>query len=711
MLFFTYRFKKLLLFISVLLVSNSIQASHLIGGDLSYSYLGSNKYRIQLQIFRDCNDPRDFDNPASITVYESNGKLIVNRLVRLSSRNKTGANLPNPCLIPPPGVCVETGIYIDTVLLPNSIYGYDIAYESCCHNNSVLNIKYPNVTGMTMTSHIPSTNLATYNSSAQFILSAPVFICVSSPFTYDFSATDNDGDSLVYNLCTPFDGLTGNPANPPPYTNIVWAAGYSATNPIPTIFGVTLNQKTGELSFTPTMIGQFEICVCVEEYRNGNLINTTRRELQLNTVPCETISSIPSQTIFCNGLTVDFQNTSTNATFFFWNFGAPTLSDTSHLVSPSYTYADTGKYKVMLVAINNNGKCRDTAYTTFQIYPKLAPTIPASYTQCFNKNNFSFQLSGVYSPSATFNWNFGNHSAPNHSTLSHPNNIIFDTLGTHTFSVIVSENGCSDTLSSSVKLIQNPIASFYSADTVGCPAFFVSFVNTSTLQTPLKYNWSIENKNDTTTNPDHTFFNQGTYSVRLVAIGANGCSDTLVKNNYIHVNPKPQAIAIVDPVKTDIIHPDITFSDKTLLSHSTFFDLGDGYSDIIPIVKHTYVETGKYNWFLIVTNNFGCKDTTNGTIVITETNQVYIPNSFTPNNDGRNDEFKPVIAYYKTATLQLFDRWGNSIFITNDIEKGWNGNFKNSEVHCQIDTYIYKLNVTFMDDFAKEYKGIVTLVK
>ncbi len=877
-------FKRLILFINILLLSPPIEASHLIGGDFTYIYLGNNKYQITLQVFRDCSDAYDFDNPAPITVYESNGSLIINHLIPLAFRNKVGANPPDPCFIPPPGICVEKGIYIDTVLLPNSIYGYDMVYQRCCRNSSVLNIQNPSLIGTTITSHIPASSIVNFNNSVQFVSLPPIFICANAQFTYNFSSTDSDGDSLFYKLCTPFDGGTfansrPNPASSAPYNNIVWTGGYSATNPISSSSGINFNSQTGLISFTPNMIGQFAICVSVDEYRNGILLNTTRREIQLNCVPCGTVASIPSQTIFCDGQTVNFKNTSTNSNSFFWNFGDPNITtDTSNLNAPSYTYADTGVYKVMLIALNNTyGTCRDTAYTTFRVYPLLAATIQPKL-QCFDNNNFSFQVNGSYSSTANFNWNFGNHAKPSSSIVNNPNNVIFDTTGIFSISVIVSQYGCSDTLHSTVQLIkpfadfyigslhcsgfkihftnnstnastylwdfgdnkiltdtssfydptyiysdtgryqvtliafQNgcsdtsiqtlhvydtlklfspntiptqclngnsfnffangiygnsatfswlfdtssniltsilenpknlhfstvgnhlihimvsengctkqrtdvikvlpaPIASFYTSDTIGCQPLSVSLINTSISPDQLKYNWLIEGINNTSANSNYIFYNQGIYSIQLVAIDTHGCSDTLIKNNYITVNPKPQAIALVNPVKTDILQPLITFNDNTQGIHSMLFNFGDEYFETIPIVQHSYSDTGKYNWFLVVTNNFGCKDTIDGIIEITETNQMYIPNSFTPNNDGINDEFKPVVAYYKTATLQIFDRWGISIFSTNDIRKGWNGNFKNSDNRCQIDTYIYKLNVTFTDNSEKEYKGIVTLLK
>ncbi|MDO9188065.1 MAG: PKD domain-containing protein [Bacteroidia bacterium] len=138
------------------------------------------------------------------------------------------------------------------------------------------------------------------NSNPVFNLFPPIFLCAGQPFTFDHSATDANGDSLVYSLYTPYNGengpsytLTLPPATLDPtfsgntavFTPIVWLPGYSVANPLggPPLI---LDPSTGMLSGTPPMIGKFVVGVKVKEYRNGVYISQTLRDFQFNVVNC-----------------------------------------------------------------------------------------------------------------------------------------------------------------------------------------------------------------------------------------------------------------------------------------------------------------------------------------------------------------------------------------------------------------------------------------
>jgi gliding motility-associated-like protein len=93
---------------------------------------------------------------------------------------------------------------------------------------------------------------------------------------------------------------------------------------------------------------------------------------------------------------------------------------------------------------------------------------------------------------------------------------------------------------------------------------------------------------------------------------------------------------------------------------------------------------------------------------------VYIPNAFTPNGDGKNDKFMPYASGdYANAnfTMRIFDRWGNKLLFTGDINEGWNGYFKGEL--CERDVYVYQVVFTNKEDDSvmARFKGIVTLVQ
>jgi gliding motility-associated-like protein len=115
---------------------------------------------------------------------------------------------------------------------------------------------------------------------------------------------------------------------------------------------------------------------------------------------------------------------------------------------------------------------------------------------------------------------------------------------------------------------------------------------------------------------------------------------------------------------------------------------------------------------LIATNEFGCQDTVFHVITIDEDVNVYIPNTFTPNDDGINDTFfiRGVGLKSEGFVMEVFDRWGSMMFNTRDINKGWDGTFKGAKV--EQGTYVYKVKV-YCDNGKgkKEFKGHITLLK
>ncbi|MFI5135785.1 MAG: PKD domain-containing protein, partial [Chitinophagales bacterium] len=200
-------------------------------------------------------------------------------------------------------------------------------------------------------------------------------LCVNQSMSVDFSATDPDGDSLVYALCPPYNGATSlNPYPYPPldYSELTYVAPYSAQNPIGGNPSMSINSSTGTISGTPDAIGTYVVGVCVSEYRNGILLSEHRGDYVFNVADCnELVYATLSPDIFsCDDAEVDFANGSIGNSFH-WDFGVPGIyDDTSDIVSPVYTYPDTGVYIATLIAYSSDS-CSDTASTTVHVYPSL----------------------------------------------------------------------------------------------------------------------------------------------------------------------------------------------------------------------------------------------------------------------------------------------------------------------------------------------------
>lgn len=514
----------------------SASAFHIIGGELYYTHLGNNQYEITLKIYRDCFAPNaaPFDQLAPIGIY-NNGALITT--LEIPFPGAAFVNDPNlsPCIVPPGNVCVERSYYVDTITLPPIPGGYDLVYERCCRNTSIVNLVAPDQTGSTYTAHIPyNANGNIPNSNPRFNTLPPVFLCINTPLEYDHSASDPDGDSLVYYFCTPFSGASNslpapNPPSPPPFGSVTFTANYSSTYPLASNPSLQLNPQTGQLTGTPTAFGQYVVGVCVSEYRNGIFLSESKRDFQFNVLPCQNaIAALPSQTTNCTSLTVEFDNSSVNSTSYLWDFGiSGTTSDTSTAFEPTFSYPNPGTYTITLIASNGGGICVDTATATFNILPLLEPTLPNPPGVCLTGNQFSLSVGGTYDPSATFQWTFPPGSNLPGSNLSTVNGLTLPDSGTYTAQVIISQFTCADTLEAQLRVHPLPQPNIGDA-TRYCVGLQVDFQN----ETPgtHQYLWNFGDAGtlaDTSSlaEPNYLFPDTGIYVVSLAAIDSNGCTN------------------------------------------------------------------------------------------------------------------------------------------------------------------------------------------
>lgn len=357
-----------------------MKATHIVGGEMNYTCLGNDQYEITLTIFRDCfnGDPNAwFDNPASIGVFNRENELLQEVLVPLMNNDTLNPILSGECFVVPPSVCVHTTTYRTTITLPPIIGGYQLAYQRCCRNQTIVNIVEPLATGATYGVTISEQALLECNSNPKFQEWPPLYICVDQPISFDQSAIDLDGDSIVYRLCTPLQGANQTipqpqPPNPPPYQPITWIdPPYSVNNMLNGAPGgepLQINSETGLLTGLPNTIGQFVVGICVEEYRDGRLISTTRRDFQYNVGICgQSVSSFFAPEIQCDDLTVEFDNTSEGANDYLWIFSNQNgVLGTTTEDNPVYTFPSTGDYEVMLIA-EPGESCQDTFIQQLQL--------------------------------------------------------------------------------------------------------------------------------------------------------------------------------------------------------------------------------------------------------------------------------------------------------------------------------------------------------
>ncbi|MEI8202566.1 MAG: PKD domain-containing protein [Bacteroidota bacterium] len=344
-----------------------------------------------------------------------------------------------------------------------------------------------------------------------------------------------------------------------------------------------------------------------------------------------------------------------------------------------------GTYSVTVADANN---CTGTTSITVTQNSSLMPTITGPTTFCPG-NSVTLDAGSGY---AAYAW----------STNVTTQTISVNTPGTYT--VTVSDAlGCSGSASVTVSLNAN-INFTVSSTNASCTAGGSATANIS--GAGYTYIWSTLPPQYTQT---ATGLPVGTYTV---TVSNNGCTGTAVVNIINDVGPQagfyaqPQYIMIYDG-------PIIFFDQSTGNITNWSWDFGDGTHGTGSQIGHEYSDTGNFLVTLVVTDVNGCTDTAISYVYIYPYFSFWIPNSFTPNGDTKNEIFKPQGVGIDTRNyyFAIFDRWGAIQFVTTDLETGWNGTYKNlyDNTKCVQGVYVYLIKVYDLMGNEHTYRGHVTL--
>jgi len=537
----------LLLILSLNLFSSS--ASHIVGGDIYYDYLGNNNYKFYISVFRDClSTGAAFDSPLQLAVYNENNLLVQNIAVPYPGSSNVPIVVNNPCVTPPSNICTENAIYTTIINLPPSPNGYNITYQRCCRGPNISNLINPDDAGFTLTCHVPGGANAV-NSSPRFTNYPPLVLCNNADLIFDHSAIDPDGDALTYSLITPFTGASSanpapNPAPPPPYFNVSWSGGFTALNPLGPGATISIDPVSGLLTASPSLTGLFVVGIQVQESRNGVVINQTVRDFLFSVSNCivelESIlpnqQDLPSFISYCQGLTVDFVNNSIGGTSYGWDFGVPgTGTDVSSSFEPTFTYPVSGNYEVMLV-VNPGSACTDTAYMDINVNNELLVSFTSNDSLCIFDNSFDFvgdlNTSGGPPAGAVFNWEFGPNASQTTASSQNVNGITFSSGGFIPITLNVELGVCDGSFTDSIYIFPEPNAEIVLPPNIECEGLSIDFGNNS--QASIIYNWEFGvagTTTDTSTleTPTFTFPLPGTYDVTLISGSTATCTDTTVE--------------------------------------------------------------------------------------------------------------------------------------------------------------------------------------
>lgn len=438
-------------------------------------------------------------------------------------------------------------------------------------------------------------------------------------------------------------------------------------------------------------------------------------EVEVNPLPVADFVIPP----VCLGVTLDANSISSvsggSITDSLYNFGdgSPASSNSIHLVTAP------GTYTVSLLITTDEG-CTDSVSHTVTVHPNPVAQFSAD-NECDNTAVQFSESSTIASPDniQTWAWDFGDTNSLVSQNVSGGH--LYDDPGSYNVELLVVSNfGCADSITKTVVVNPNPVVNFVSADTSGCEPLCLTFQNQSTISSGSNASWLLDYGDGSTASSSelsHCYespsaFVSQSYTPVLTVTSDSGCVSFLSKNNYITVFPNPVAQFELDKYNTTIIDPIVSFTNQSTGANSWDWDFGNLLTSVLEHPEsHTYADTGTYVITLITGNQYNCYDTTLRTLTIDPESTFYVPNVFTPNGDGVNETFSGAGIFITDYELRIFDRWGDEIYYSNNIEKPWDGKANYGSRAAQQDVYIYVITVKDIKGKKHDYKGTVTLVR
>ncbi|MDX2245895.1 MAG: gliding motility-associated C-terminal domain-containing protein [Bacteroidia bacterium] len=484
------------LIFSLFPVSRSF-ATHAMGVDLTYQCLGGNQYQITLAFYRDCagitTQPTYSIGVRSVSC-GVNTTLTVNQVSAVDISPLCPAQKPNSSCQGGflPGV--EQYIYTGIITLPANCSDWVLSWSQCCRNSAITNAPITSISGGTETYVEATLNNLTVNcNSSPVFTSIPTpYVCAGEPILYNNGAVDPDGDSLAYELVNPLELTLGVP------TQVLYYSPFSPAYPIsttpPNSFG--FDPASGQISFTPGSTQQSIVTVLVKQYRNGVLIGTTMRDLQIVVINC--LNDPPV-------------------------LNPPAAVSGGNLNGNTFTVCAGNTLSFTISASDNNAADQLSGLTN------LASTIPGA----------TLNITGTNPLTATFSW---------------PTTVA--DVGSHSFTVTVADNACpvfGQQVVGYLIYVQDEV-SVMASDTTICPGInqsvqLAASVNGSPGNGSFSWTPAAGLSNPNIANPVATVSGPGTYSVTYTeGVCVSSANVNIISEATLAVTPSNPSICLGNTV-------------------------------------------------------------------------------------------------------------------------------------------------------------------
>lgn len=382
-----------------------------------------------------------------------------------------------------------------------------------------------------------------------------------------------------------------------------------------------------------------------------------------------------------------------------------------------YAFNGWGTLPATLIVTADNG-CKDTLTQSVSVYPSPQLTLFCNPVCLGETSEFQSFVELEVGTVSSYTWSFGEgDSAAEGANSSHQ----YSTDGLFVASLTATSTlGCTTTTPVEARIFPLPEVDFALGSSTYCSGDLLELIDLSSVASPSSnaaWQWSLDNTViSTDQNATSEFSAPGLYGVLLEVTTNHGCSSDSLLPLSLQIYPTPEAgfnlrkdeVLMYSPV----VHVE---SDASADVMQWEYDFGDGTSlATFSEGNHTYDHWDDYTITQTVYNVFGCSANAQKNVSVLASLQVNIPNAFTPDGNGHNDFFKPVL--YGADVLQysfvVFDRWGNVVYQTEDVEGCWNGKSNNDGEDVQDGVYNWMLKLRSSDDpILRVKQGNVTLIR
>jgi gliding motility-associated-like protein len=458
-------------------------------------------------------------------------------------------------------------------------------------------------------------------------------------------------------------------------------------------------------SFDYSAFGDYTVSLTVGTA--GQCFNSLTTDISVYPIPEPNFAS----TNACLGEVTDFNDQSSipqgAVIGWEWSFGDATSIE--YTQDPPHTYSANGAYTVMLISQSDEG-CRDTLERNVYVNPTPVVAISAGDGCIGDETSFVNSTIPNDNTIVQWNWNFGDGAVMDEFEPVHVYGFYSPFSPELT---AVSDSGCVGIGTADLEIYPYPTAEFSFSDNEGCAPVDISFTDESSIDPNHSigsYEWDFgDGSTSSSASPNYTYVNPNIYDLGLIVTTAGGgCADTIIMEGVMSIYVTPEASFTHSPTNATMLDPRIRFTNTTVNGIDYFWDFDDGNISSLIEPRNGYPAEGDYLVTMTATNGV-CISTFTQNVHIDPETFIYIPNSFTPNEDRLNDGFTAKGIGIEDFSMSIFDRWGEELYYTSRIDQPWNGTYKGKD--CPLENYVYKIDIIDVRGENKSYCGTVNLIR